>query len=104
MCGACAPGRCSDKAEGYATREIACPMCNENGCPACDDTGYFDVPGCPQEQLDRELMEVIDLAEDIKRGNLPGAGGVLDQSKGIMSASKFDFAETGSVKAEAMKG
>ena len=79
-------------------------MCNENGCPDCDGTGYFDVPGCPQEQLDRELMEVIDLADDIKRGNLPVAGGVLDQAKWIMAASRFYFDEMSRVQAETMKG
>lgn len=64
---------------------MPCPNCNERGCKACGDTGYFKLTDCPNAKyIDHETKELVRFAEWFKKGIPPVAGGSLDQSARFM--------------------
>ena len=65
--------------------EIACPTCNETGCNDCGESGYVKITDCPKRCIEPSLLRAIRLADLMKQGLPPVAGGVLDQSAWFIS-------------------
>jgi len=78
-------------------------MCNELGCPACDQLGYYLIPGCPKETIDQELLNCVSVIDFAKRGVMPVIGGSLDQSNWFLDAFHFMLEEERRTEAENWK-
>lgn len=55
--------------------------------------------GCPNDYC-REIVPTLDLIDFFHNGNMPIAGGVLDQSSWFLSAARFLKAEEDRIEAE----
>lgn len=92
ICTACQGGRCSDEPselEAFYPPGLSCPSCGGEGCPACRYSGKARVTTCPRKLVGRGERELLDSAEDGRRGFLPVAGGSMDQAAGAMAAIRF---------------
>lgn len=72
---------------------MQCLGCEGSGCGECDDKGTLAIKGCPLEMITRDVWEVIGLAELFEKGLPPVAGGVLDQAKIFVDATRIVFHE-----------
>jgi hypothetical protein len=86
-----------------ASVSIACSSCNEAGCDECGQTGYIELTGCPKEMIDRGLLRAIRMADLMKQGLPPVAGGVLDQSAWFVSFYECFRSEQNRAEAEAYR-
>lgn len=66
--------------------EIECIACDGSGlgaerktCPDCNGSGFFLLEECPRKFIGNSMTEEINLASYAQKGNLPEAGGMLDQ-------------------------
>lgn len=82
---------------------IACSECNEAGCEMCDHTGYVEIASCPKKMIDGDLLSAIRMADLMKQGLPPVAGGVLDQSAWFVSFYECFRSESNRAEAEAYK-
>jgi len=82
---------------------IACPACNEAGCDDCGETGYVEITDCPKRCIDAGLLRAIRMADLMKQGLPPVAGGVLDQSAWFVSVYEAFRAEEAKAEAEVYK-
>jgi len=103
ICSGCGPSTCRNKATETSPRRIACPLCNEAGCDECDNEGHFEIVGCPQRAIDRDVIDFLTYADFAKQGTFPVAGGTLDQSSWFLQATQFLLAEERKVEAESWK-
>ena len=103
ICSSCSPSKCNDIAREGEPLQVACPTCNENGCLRCDDKGYFELEGCPQEYIGAKMQRFVTYADHAKRGSMPKSGGVLDQTNWFVHAVQFLESEEERVKAETYK-
>jgi hypothetical protein len=72
---------------------MECPGCGGEGCTLCGGSGVMTVDQCPLLVIDRETLDVIELAEFAAKGHFPVAGGVLDQAHSFLAACRFVWAE-----------
>ena len=86
-----------------ASVSIACSSCNEAGCDECGQSGYVELTGCPKEMIDRGLLRAIRMANLMKQGLPPVAGGVLDQSAWFVSFYEVFRSEQNRAEAEAYR-
>jgi len=86
-----------------ASVSIACSSCNEAGCDECGQSGYVELTGCPKEMIDRGLLRAIRMADLMKQGLPPVAGGVLDQSAWFVSFYECFKSESNRAEAEAYR-
>jgi len=86
-----------------ASVSIACSSCNEAGCDECGQSGYVELTGCPKEMIDRGLLRAIRMADLMKQGLPPVAGGVLDQSAWFVSFYECFRSEQNRAEAEAYR-
>lgn len=86
-----------------ASVSIACSSCNEAGCDECGQSGYIELTGCPKEMIDRGLLRAIRMADLMKQGLPPVAGGVLDQSAWFVSFYECFRSEQNRAEAEAYR-
>ncbi len=82
---------------------IACPTCNEAGCDDCGETGYVEITDCPKRCIDAGLLRAIRMADLMKQGLPPVAGGVLDQSSWFVSVYEAFRSEEAKAEAEVYK-
>lgn len=82
---------------------IACLSCNEAGCDDCDGRGYVDLTECPKQMIDRKTLRAIRMADLMREGLPPVAGGVLDQSAWFVSFYECFRGELNLAEAEAYK-
>jgi hypothetical protein len=82
---------------------IACPTCEEAGCDDCGGSGYFEVTDCPKSLIDRETLRAIRMADLMRQGLPPVAGGVLDQSAWFVSFYELFRSEQIRAENEAIK-
>lgn len=70
---------------------LECPACNgrDEHCESCRGWGYTLVTTCPQNLMDRDTVEFIQLAELYEKGLPPVAGGVLDQAAAFVGAFAY---------------
>lgn len=83
--------------------QIACPVCDENGCRRCDERGYFEVKGCPQDVVGADVINFLKYADYAKRGVLPNDGGLLHQPNWFVDATSFLVSEEQRVKQQQWK-
>jgi len=65
--------------------EHQCTFCEGYGCDECEQRGSISLVGCPNE-LCRSLYSTVQLIDLFRKGVMPIAGGVLDQSAWFISA------------------
>ena len=82
---------------------IACPACNEAGCDDCGETGYVELTTCPKQCIEPSLLRAIRMADLMKQGLPPVAGGVLDQSAWFVSFYECFRSEENRAEAEAYR-
>lgn len=58
-------------------------------CEACRGWGYTVVPFCPQQIMDSDTVQFIQLAELYEKGLPPVGGGVLDQTAAFVGAFSY---------------
>ena len=103
ICSACSPTKCCDEPQTGGAIQVACPSCNENGCGHCDDLGFFKVDCCPQEFIGRDLIGFVKFCDFAKRGTMPIAGGMLDQTNWFIEAANCMIDEDRRVKSDQWK-
>ena len=79
---------------------MECPKCGRKGCPGCGGAGTFKISSCPKKQISSTMLEVLNLAERVKHGVLPLAGGSLDQCRAFMETADFVINEVDDWKDE----
>jgi len=79
---------------------VACPVCEERGCPECGGRGTFELASCPAEFAGDDAWEVLEAAEAAAKGLPPVAGGLLDQAAAFSEAARFVWAEQRRHRAE----
>ena len=82
---------------------LACSGCNETGCDACGQSGYVELTSCPKQMIDRGLLRAIRMADLMREGLPPVAGGVLDQSAWFVSFYECFRSEQNRAEAEAYR-
>lgn len=82
---------------------IACTTCNEAGCDDCGGTGYVEIADCPKRCIEPNLLRAIRLADLMKQGLPPVAGGVLDQSSWFISFYECFRSEENRAEAESYR-
>jgi|TARA_R110002012_G_scaffold20689_3_gene73104 hypothetical protein len=82
---------------------VACPSCNEIGCRHCDNRGYFEIKGCPQEFVGNSMIDFVKYSDFAKRGIMPNDGGLLRQPNWFIDAANFMQSEEQRVKQEQWK-
>lgn len=86
--------------EAVESIEIECPECSGNGCSDCQETGAFEIDGCPNDFC-RSVAQLATLADLFAKGIPPVAGGALDQSNSFIEAVRILESEEAKAKAEA---
>lgn len=69
--------------------QMACPICDRNGCYECNDTGWFDLTECPATFAGDETIEVLQSARYLKKGILPEPGALSDQPWRLMNLLEY---------------
>lgn len=72
---------------------VECPLCAGCGCDECRD-GQIEVTQCPQLEITADVMQAVELAELMRHGLPPVAGGSLDQAAVFVEAARMIWAET----------
>lgn len=72
-------------------------------CETCNGIGRIEIASCPKRLVDSEMVVVLDLADLMKEGLPPIAGGVLDQSAWFVNAAKYHWQEKNRAQIELMK-
>ena len=80
--------------------QIACPSCDEKGCDECDYEGWLKITNCPQQEVSRDVMDFLELADFAKQGAFPIEGGTLKQSQSFLSACRFLWSEDAQAEAQ----
>lgn len=86
VCRNCTAGKCRNKPSPQQPMQVDCPRCEREGCPACDERGYFELTDCPKTMVGKDAAAFIRFAELWKQGRMPVAGAVLDQSAWFIDA------------------
>lgn len=81
-------------------RRLACPICDEQGCKACNESGYFELTQCGRKYA-AEMGELVHYADLYEKGLPPVAGGALDQSAWFTDAAQCFWHEKARAKNEA---
>lgn len=76
---------------------------NWTDCETCLGMGRIEISNCPKRIVDSEMVEVLELADLMKDGLPPIAGGVLDQAAWFVNAAQYHWQECNRVQVEAMK-
>lgn len=103
LCRNCTAGKCHDVPTDLSSVSIACQSCNEAGCDDCGQTGYIELTSCPKRMVDRGTLQAIRMADLMKEGLPPVAGGVLDQSAWFVNFYEVFRSEQNRAEAEAYK-
>jgi len=72
---------------------MECPSCNGTGCEACGDRGDVHLTECPLVAVPGDAWQVIEMADLLKHGLPPLAGGMLDQVQVFVDAARFVWGE-----------
>jgi len=102
LCRACSRNKCVDMPTPESPVVIACPICGEKGCDACDDSGYYELTECPQKMI-TDVVSFIRFADLFNEGCPPVSGGALDQANWFLDAAGQLKADDALVLAEAKK-
>lgn len=81
-------------------QEVACPNCEEKGCELCHGRGRFEIEGCPQQMVDRELADCLRPARLYEKGLPPVMGGSLDQANWFVEMAECYWSERAQCRAE----
>ena len=86
LCKACSRSKCVDMPTPESPLVIACPICGEVGCDACNETGYYELTECPSKMIS-DVVSFIRFADLFHKGCPPVDGGALDQANWFLDAS-----------------
>lgn len=94
LCAECKAGRCADAGTPAEPHGVECPACAGRGCRACGEEGKFWIDGCPLAQyVDRDMLRLLRVAELMRQGLPPVAGGLFDQEAWHVQAAELLWRE-----------
>lgn len=74
---------------------MKCTACDgrSDDCPDCGGRGSIRITECPSKMMDRTIIRFVELAGYAEKGNLPVAGGTLNQCESFMDACRRFWGE-----------
>ena len=100
LCKDCVAGKCVDEPSEREPVRIECNRCNGGGCQACDKNGWWLLTSCPQQLIDGDMCDLLNLADLYEKGLPPIAGGALDQSKAFTDSCHLIWHDVAQFKNE----
>jgi hypothetical protein len=76
---------------------LHCVVCagKDEKCKTCGGSGRERIESCPHEMISLDVWELLKMSTFARRGILPCAGGLLDQTKIFVDACDRVWAEEG---------
>ena len=95
ICATCPRVGCVNEPTELSPIVAQCHACHgkPEGCTTCGETGRIKITGCPKRQITHDVVLALDAADFARKGCLPIAGGMLNQTHIGMRAIRTIWAE-----------